>query len=192
MPTSATCQRARAHRTNDSSSRGARHFGVHRRPDGKPTEAASGTAPDAPFEALRLASEDARRIGRHAASQHTRSGAEADSKPDVHLLSPTRAAARPGLRLAASSSAKARFRLAARTVESSAKPRCLPPPGTTAGALPPAGPSRVPPPRERDDCAALLREKKIGVAGAPRKETDLTRARLFAPPASGSPRRATR
>lgn len=144
------------------------------------------------FGVLRLASEDARRIGRHAASQHTRSGAEADSKPDVHLLSPTRAAARPGLRLAASSSAKARFRLAARTVESSAKPRCLPPPGTTAGALPPAGPSRVPPPRERDDCAALLREKKIGVAGAPRKETDLTRARLFAPPASGSPRRATR
>lgn len=70
--------RTRAHQATDHSSHEARHFGALRRPGG--TEAASGTAPGSPFEATRLASEDAGRTGRKAPRQLLRAVApEADS-----------------------------------------------------------------------------------------------------------------
>jgi hypothetical protein len=65
--------RTRAHQATDHSSHEARHFGALRCPGG--TEAASGTAPGSPFEATRLASEDAGRTGRQGPRQLARGGA---------------------------------------------------------------------------------------------------------------------
>lgn len=137
------CHRARAHRASDHSSRGARHFDALRRLDGGPSRLRAARHPNA-FGALELAPEGARRTGRRATSQRARRGAEADSKPDVHLLSPS--SAPRGLDLISRRAQRPRPASdpPRERHEPSAEPRCLPSPGTAAGALPPAGPSRSP------------------------------------------------
>lgn len=155
------------------------------------TEAASGTAPGdllGPPAGTRSAC----RTGRHAASQLTRRGAEADSKPDTHLLSPMRSPRGLDVSRCDLTSQGSPPTRRANGFESSAKPRCLPSPRTAAGALPPAGPSRLSLPR-KGQTAPPLGSARSG-SGVTRSSEE-KRANAIAPfftARSGPLRRASR